>query len=336
MLGVHLISLTTVITLQFTGMADFTKTLFWFHIITPLGFVTIALCLLWEHFRHRNPTAKRFGVPVVLLALSTILEVLNYWLHFTELLTVFFQVGVLAFVISLGVVSGYYVKESVQLATEKLRLEYEMATMEHMLELQKEQYNRLAENDVSIQAQRHDLRHQLAVLRELNMQKETAKLGAYIDTLVEKIPTDTEVRLCENYAVNAVAAYYLAVAQRENIEVLMQFAIPEKLDSAVESDLSIIVGNLLENAVDACKRMTTGRRFILLNSNLHYNTLTITVDNSFFGTIRQKEGVFLSSKRTGEGIGITSVAAVAQKYGGAARFTAQDGIFQAAVYVNLN
>ncbi|HBQ87044.1 MAG TPA: hypothetical protein DD811_11300, partial [Syntrophomonas sp.] len=76
--------------------------LYWFHIIAPLGFVVFAGCLVWEHFRYRNPAAGRFAPAVILLAASTVLEVLNYWLRLTDVLTVFFQLGALAFVIALG------------------------------------------------------------------------------------------------------------------------------------------------------------------------------------------------------------------------------------------
>jgi sensor histidine kinase regulating citrate/malate metabolism len=132
-----------------------------------------------------------------------------------------------------------------------------------------------------------------------------------------------------------VAAYYAAAARNEGIESSLQFALPGELDDTVESDLCIIVGNLLENAVEACRRMENGARFIRLNSRLEYGTLTITADNSFNGNIWEKDGVFLSSKREGEGVGLSSVAAVAKKYGGRARFEAKDGVFQASVYVRL-
>jgi len=63
--------------LQLKGKVDFIKTLFWFHIITPLP-----LCFL------------RLAPAILLLALSTVLELGNYWLHLTGALTIFFQFGV--------------------------------------------------------------------------------------------------------------------------------------------------------------------------------------------------------------------------------------------------
>lgn len=336
MVGIHIAVIATALLLQLWGGMDFSKSLYWFHIIAPLGFVVFAICLLWEHFRHRNPAAKRFALAVILLAAFTLLEVGNYWLHLTAGLTVFFQLGVLAFVVTLAIVSGHYVRESMRSATEeKARLTYEMAATARQLELQRLQYQKMAENDGLVKAQRHDLRHHLTVLRELSGQGDKEKLDGYLDTLTRNIPSDKEVRLCENYAVNAVAAHYNAAAKEQGIETRLHFAIPAELDPTVQSDLCIVVGNLLENAVEACSRMTEGKRFIRLHSHLEYGVLTLTVDNSFDGKVKEKNGTLLSSKREGEGMGLSSVAAVAKKHGGAARFEVKDTVFQSSVYMRI-
>lgn len=334
MLWVHYVSLTAAIALQLTGLVDFTKSLFWFHVIAPLGFINFAVCLVWEGLRNRNPAAKRFAPAALLLALSAVLELANYWLYPTAQLTVFFQLGLLTFLISLGVVSGHYVRESLHNAAEKNRLEYEMAGMERQLALQRLQYRKMAENDAAVAAQRHDLRHQLAVLRNLNEQGGRETLGSYIDTLIWKIPSGKELRLCENYAVNAVAAYYYGLALQVGIEMSLSLAVPKELENGLESDLCVVVGNLLENAVEACARMTGGSPFIRVNSALQYGVLTLIVDNSFSGRVRKEGEAFLSSKRAGVGLGLASVTAVAKKYGGA-RFEASGGVFQASVYLRL-
>lgn len=336
-LWIHYISLAITLLLQIFSITDFTKSLYWFHIIAPLGFVTFAACLLWEHFRHRNPAAKRFGPAIIILASAVILELANYWLHFTDTLTLFFQLGVLAFVISLGIVSGYYVRESIKTSAEKVQLEYEMASVNRQLDLQRIQYRKLTENDETVKAQRHDLRHQLTVLRELNLKSNTEKLDNYINTLIEKIPSERISLLCENYAVNAVASHYFLLAKMNGIDISVKLAIPAEINSTLESDLCIIVGNLLENAFEACSRMNSGTKSINLNSRIQYGgTLTLTLDNSFDGKTRQQNGVFLSSKRNEIGIGLSSVKAVVEKYGGTARFETENKIFRSSVYIKLD
>ncbi len=335
-LGLHYVSVAAAIVLQLTGPVDFTRSLFWFHIIAPLGFMTFAFSLAWEGIRNKNPAARRFAPAVLILALSTVLELANYWLRLGAQLTRFFQFGVLAFVLSLGVVSGHYVRESMRNAAEKTRLEYEMAGMERQLSLQRIQYQRIAENDERVKAQYHDLRHHLAVLQSLNEQDDRESLAGYLDTLVQRIPPNKEIRLCENYAVNAVAAYYYGLARQAGIEISLSLTVPMGLDSGVESDLCVAVGNLLENAVEACFRMAGVERFIRVGSSLEHGVLTLTVDNSFTGRIHRQGGVFLSSKRPGAGMGMSSVLAVAKKHGGNARLEEKDGVFQASLYLRVH
>ncbi|NCB30815.1 MAG: hypothetical protein EOM66_05340, partial [Clostridia bacterium] len=167
MLAIHVVSLLAAITLQLCGAVDLIRTLYWFHIITPLGFLVFAADLLWEYFRYKNAAAKRFVPAVGLLTIAVLLELLNYWLKGNSAFTVIFQFGLLTFIVSLGIVSGYYVRQSMRAAGENLRLEYEMGVMERQLALQQEQYGRMMQNAHEIRTMRHDMRHHLAALGQL-------------------------------------------------------------------------------------------------------------------------------------------------------------------------
>lgn len=59
--------------------------------------------------------------------------------------------------------------------------------------------------------------------------------------------------------------------------------------------------------------------------------LLIEVENPFDGTVKEKDGVFRSSKRKGDGVGLQSVRHIAERSGGASTFTYQDGVFRARV-----
>jgi len=71
--------------------------------------------------------------------------------------------------------------------------------------------------------------------------------------------------------------------------------------------------NLLENALEASLRTAPARRRIELTAYLHGNSLAlIQVENTYDGVIREKDGVFLSSKRKGDGV-VSSPSAISQK-----------------------
>lgn len=62
----------------------------------------------------------------------------------------------------------------------------------------------------------------------------------------------------------------------------------------------------------------------------------IQVENTFDGKIEQKNTVFQSSKRPGNGIGIQSVRHIAEKNGGGSSFTYEDGKFEAKVMLRTD
>jgi len=223
--------------------------------------------------------------------------------------------------------------EEQRLAYENIILKENTRMTEQLLSLQREQYERITENAEAVKAQRHDLRHQLAVVKGYNDSGDAKSLSAYLDELITGIPAPDDKALCDNFAVNAVAHYHLSFAAGAGINTSIRLSVPQKTGRVRDSDLSIIVGNLLENAIEACKRQTHGERFIKLNSRIHKDTLTITMDNSFDGNYKEQDGVFFSRKRDGEGTGLSSVRAIARRYGGDARFEARENMFISSVYL---
>ena len=119
------------------------------------------------------------------------------------------------------------------------------------------------------------------------------------------------------------------MAKNENILFDTSLELPE--DTGVsDSDLCIVFGNCVENAIEACRGIS-GERFIRINTRLSGKMLAVTVDNSFDGELKNEGGALISRKREGEGIGISSIKAIAEKYGGAAQFEVKDNVFQVSV-----
>lgn len=138
------------------------------------------------------------------------------------------------------------------------------------------------------------------------------------------------MRFCENRAADSVLGYYCALAKREDIPFRAQLDLPESLP-VDEIDMCLVLSNLLENALDASLRTVPDRRQIRVTAYLHAERLLIEVENAFDGEVMEKGGVFRSSKRKGNDVGIRSVRHIAEKTGGASTFTYQNGVFSARV-----
>lgn len=321
--------------LQLAGLVPLSRSMYLFHLLEPLALVTFAGHVLYESIRFQSTRARKFLLPMGVLAVFSVLEVVNYRAHFTYILSLFFQIGVLLFVLITSVVGGGFIRDALKLRSDEQRLKYEIRLMEYRMEEQKKHQQLLLENQETVRAQRHDLRHQLAVIRSFSEQDGDRRLTAYLDTLIAEIPSERGRLYCENTAVNAIISHYAAQAEKQGIELSIQLSVPEHTEQISDSSLCVILGNLFENAIEACGRMTEGRRFIRLRSRLQYGTLTIAMDNSFNGRAVRKDGKFLSSKRDEIGTGLQSVTAMAEKHGGGASFETDGLVFLSSVYVRL-
>ena len=195
-------------------------------------------------------------------------------------------------------------------------------------------------NEQLFKKQRHDLRHQLVAIKGL-ANTENKQLNEYLDALIHSIPS-APVSYCENRVVNSILSYYSAICRDENIALETKLIVPETDDAALDNDLCLVFGNLIENAIEACRRMDTSdslneksSHFIRLHAHVHYKTLIITMDNSFDGHVTIQNGKYRSSKRDDYGIGLSSIRSVAGKYDGDVAFEAADGIFQSSVYLQI-
>lgn len=320
--------------LQICGIVSLSKSMYLYHILVPLSLCIFAVSMLYEGIHYKNKSALRFTIPIAVLALFILLELVNYQVRFTNVLTSFFQMGVMIFILLTGIVAGFFVCDALKLRSEKQQLEYEVSLMDIQVTEQKKHHQLMLENAKESKAQRHDLRHQLAVLRSYSEGAECTRISDYIDTLITQIPAE-QGTYCENIAVNAIISHYASLAKKNGIALSIKLVVPEHIEQITDSSLCVIFGNLLENGMEACNRMAEGNKFIRLHSRLQYETLTITMDNSFDGRVTKKNEKFVSSKRSEIGTGLTSVTAMAEKHGGGASFEADGLVFQSSVYVRV-
>ena len=198
------------------------------------------------------------------------------------------------------------------------------------LAMQQTRYDSLRSAISETREARHDMRHHFNALQNLAAQKNWENLEKYLSDVQNSIP-DTELELCDNALVDAVASHYGMLYRKHGIPFSFELDLPAELP-VPKIDLCSVLSNLLENALEASLRTEPSRRQIKVRACLHSgHMLLLTVENAFDGVIWEKNGVFLSSKRTGEGIGIQSVRRIADKNGGYSRFLHEDGVFRANV-----
>ncbi|MDR1421459.1 MAG: GHKL domain-containing protein [Coriobacteriales bacterium] len=329
------LALLATLLLHLTGVFPFAYSAPVMQFMTPAALAIFTGSVIVEYFGRHNIRAARFGPAVAVFALFALASALNISLHFLEPVGILLQTGVLVFAIWMAILGWGYIRDVFDEAEKAAMLQMEISTMNKSLDMQRTLYNNLTQSTEEVRALRHDLRHQLSAIRGYLQTDDVDGALTYVETIAGSIPEIANKLLCDNFAVNAVAVHYLDKALGEGIQTDIRLVVPADLGRVPDNDMSIIVGNLFENAIEACLYVSEDKRFIRIQSSVVKNRLTLVIDNSFDGSYKVVKGNFYSRKRDGKGIGISSVRTVVEKYDGSLKYEAANGVFMTSLYVKM-
>lgn len=183
----------------------------------------------------------------------------------------------------------------------------------------------------------HDYKNNLSVLRSLVDKVETEKALDYIDNMYGETYNGTIMLQTGNLALDAVVSSKLWLAKSQNIEVNIRVVYAENVHIS-DNDLCAIVGNLLDNAIEACARMDkmSGKKFINFSFMVKRKSLMISVSNSYNNELHCKGNRYITTKREpSHGIGIAHIDAIVAKYQGHVLRSHENGVFETHIMLPL-
>lgn len=197
----------------------------------------------------------------------------------------------------------------------------------HLLEMQSRQYRALQEHMRQTAQLRHDFRHSVHLLSSLAEKGDIESIRTHLAGYEASLAGNTPANYCANAALNALFGYYCEIAVSAGIETDWHIELPEPLP-ATELDMVSLFGNLMENAIDGCRTVHSGKRYFCLTTQIrHGNRLYIVSTNSFDGKVQKGMNGYRSTKHSGDGLGLTAIAAAAEKYGGSLQASNSDTEF---------
>lgn len=226
----------------------------------------------------------------------------------------------------------------IQQLKEQLETNTRNQAMERLLQIQHDQYSMLQARIVENRRARHDFRQHLRVIQDCVKRGDLEDLKSYLAEYEKQFPSHSDHIYCNSYAVNAILAFYADKAENHNIRLDVKI---QMSDTPVipETEFCVLLGNLLENALDACQtgrpESETSQPFIRVCAiQTGTSTLSITVDNTSVFKPTWINEKLVSTKAAGSGIGTESIRMIAEQYRGDARFEWKDGVFYASVMLN--
>lgn len=181
---------------------------------------------------------------------------------------------------------------------------------------------------------RHDQHNHIQAMLALSDNQE--ELRQYLWKLNDDLTQVDTVIKTGNVMVDAILNSKLSLIKSRNIAVNAKATVPAGLPLS-EIDLCAIIGNLLDNAMEACLRQDRAEeRFIRVYIGVLKRQLYICVTNSTGGTISRSGKGYLSTKGgKGHGFGLLRIDSLTAKYGGYVNRQHEEGAFATEVMLPL-
>ena len=181
---------------------------------------------------------------------------------------------------------------------------------------------------------RHDYHNHLQTLKaKLDMgQGEGAR--AYLDRLEEDLDGIRALAETGNVSVDAILNAKLSLVLKKEIELNFKAEVPQAL-TVSDIDLCVILGNLIDNAVESCERVEEDRRFLRLYIGVLKKQLYLSITNATAETVRKIDAAYISAKRGNHGHGLKRIDRVVEKYGGYVNRQNEPGGFATEILLPL-
>lgn len=196
------------------------------------------------------------------------------------------------------------------------------------LRQQTDNYQLLSHLNEDLRVFRHDIRNHILGLTVLLEQKDVDGAKKYVDSMSGSIGSSLQIVNTENYVFDALLAHKLGEAEAQGIRVGREVLIDRVLH--VENrDWGILLGNALDNAIEACARSGSADPCIHFSVRCMGTTLHGRISN----TAHQPEGFqvdgFHTEKadRRNHGLGLSQIRSVVKKYHGVLDVIWKDGVF---------
>lgn len=307
---------------------------------TLISLISASLCCLFVHFWLKKRARQIFGslsarfcllvaaYPALFLFIQLIGEraLFPYGIPSgqSQSLLLFF----LVLCVSLLLLYVLTLNSTAQIVKRK-QTEEELTFARQMISKQREHYNQTLDYIEQVRIIRHDFRHHIHALLYMDKEQQVK----YLKNLQKELETSEQKIFCENQAVNGLIQEYAVRAEKAGIS----FTARLDLSAHIPIDdltLCIVIGNLLENAMEASKKMEKDS-FIRIQARMDGDHLLMLVENAYNGSIQEKNGNILSSKKDG-GLGMLSIQRILNRPGDEFDVYFNDDTFTAMVQIGTD
>jgi len=197
-----------------------------------------------------------------------------------------------------------------------MKKSYEDVATEYQNKILDKQVKEVQNIYLTMRSWRHDYHNHLQKLKAHIMMDQIKEANEYLNEL--EIDLDSVNQLVESGNINldAILNSKLSLAIKNNVEIKYKAKVPKKL-TVSDIDLCVLIGNLIDNAVEACEKIKDkSPKFVRLYIGIFKQQLYISVTNSTNEIIRKLDDEYITTKRGNHGHGLKRINNIVNKYDG--------------------
>ncbi len=183
----------------------------------------------------------------------------------------------------------------------------------------------------------HDFNNHLLAIKALYENGRQEQAAKYIDDLSEQ--SYSKLLPAKTGSDTVDLLLFKKHQQAAEFGVTVQFKIGCSLAglAVTEYDLCSLFGNILDNAIEAARKVEQAKRPVLLRVDRQNSMLFICCENSYQGELIQQDGELKTTKKdtAKHGIGLSSVKHICKKYNGSLELETEGQTFRVSVLLNV-
>lgn len=272
--------------------------------------ITLLLSFLVHRYKTYSsqaiPISKSYYVCVMLILVGTVLLFLGYLSEIDD----FFSILVGAFfviAINISIIFLYEkVCKSFILNNEKILLQQQMIAYENQIEIINQSMN-------TINSMKHDMKNHIFALQNI-YQNDSKNASDYAKQIQLKLDDNTVYSKSSNVAFDSIINFKMQELNDDDIEISVTVDAPSELNIS-PYDITVILGNLLDNAITALKKPHKNKS-LHLKIKCSKGKLMIFLDNTFDGNLLLENGLLKSTKDGSNGLGLVNITKSLENYNG--------------------
>lgn len=249
----------------------------------------------------------------------------------------FMEWGALVLVLGIGVLILHNI---IKAYSYNLTFAEEYRQVTRQLVMQKEYSRQIKEYSDENRRITHDFRHHLRTISLMAESSNKNEILTYLTTVTEILNSSKTIatrNFCDNTAVNALLNYYFNMATQKNIMIDIKLNVPNNI-SLSEVDLCSILGNLLENSIEASELLPQNEGKIFISSKISSQMYFILIENNYDGrsSILNNKLTSRKSDKSRHGIGLQSISKIIERHNGTVEIYPLVDKFRVAIYLPLD